>query len=316
MSPTTIFTPVTTPARWVFDLSLLVGAICAGIFVVVFGLLVYSVVKFRKPRQDDGFEPAQVYGSKQIELAWTIIPVLIVLVLFLASARVIYSTQQHRFGPNTVEVSVVGHQFWWEYRYPGLGVVTANELHVPRSDPADPIETRLLLHSADTIHSFWVPRLSGKVDLIPNSPNELWFNPTEPGLYLGQCAQYCGVQHAMMLLRVYVEPREQFLRWIEQQKQNAQPSPSVAAGRELFERGACRSCHTIAGTAADGRFGPDLTHVMSRDTLGAGIIPNNRENLRSWIEDPSKFKPHSLMPAMGFSESQLDAVTDYLATLR
>ncbi|HXK17684.1 MAG TPA: cytochrome c oxidase subunit II [Polyangiaceae bacterium] len=316
MSPTTIFTPATTPARWVFDLSLLVGAICAAIFLVVFGLLAYSVVKFRKSAQDDGLEPPQVYGSKQIELAWTIIPVLIVLVLFLASARVIYSTQRHRFGPNTLEVNVVGHQFWWEYRYPGLGVVTANELHVPQSDPAHPVETRLRLYSADTVHSFWVPKLSGKVDLIPNSPNELWLDPGQPGLYVGQCAQYCGVQHAMMLLRVYVEPREQFLRWIERQKQHAEPSPPVAVGRELFERSVCRSCHTIAGTAADGRFGPDLTHVMSRDTLGAGIIPNNRENLRSWIEDPSQFKPHSLMPAMGFSEHELERVTDYLTTLR
>ena len=316
MSPTTIFTPGSTPARWVFDLSLLVGVICAAIFLVVFGLLAYSVLKFRKTAQDDGLEPPQVYGSKQIELAWTIIPVLIVLVLFLASARVIYAAERHRFAPSTLEVNVVGHQFWWEYRYPGLGVVTANELHVPQSDPAQPIETRLHLYSADTVHSFWVPQLSGKVDLIPNSPNELWFDPAQPGLYLGQCAQYCGVQHAMMLLRVYVEPRDQFQRWVEQQRQHANPGPSVAAGRELFEHSACRSCHTIAGTAADGRFGPDLTHLMSRDTLGAGILQNNRENLRSWIADPSRFKPHSLMPAMGFSESELDPVTDYLTTLR
>lgn len=316
MSPTTIFTPATNPARWIFDLSLLVGAICAGIFLVVFGLLAYSVVKFRKTAQDDGFEPPQVYGSRQIELAWTIIPVLIVFVLFLASARVVYATQQHHFGPNTLDVNVVGHQFWWEYRYPGLGIVTANELHVPVSRPGQPSETRLLLRSADTVHSFWVPQLSGKVDLIPNSPNELWFDPARPGMYLGQCAQYCGVQHAMMLLRVYVEPREQFLSWVERQKQRAQPGTAVAIGRELFEHSACRSCHTVAGTVADGRFGPDLTHLMSRDTIGAGILPNNRENLRRWVEDPSNFKPYSLMPAMGFSESELDSVTDYLMSLR
>ncbi len=316
MSPTTIFTPAATPARWIFDLSLLVGAICGAIFVVVFVLLAYSVFKFRKPAQDDGLEPPQVYGSKQIELAWTIIPVLIVLVLFLASARVVYATQRHQFAPNALDVNVIGHQFWWEYRYPGLGVVTANELHVPASDPANPFETRLHLRSADTVHSFWVPKLSGKVDLIPNSPNELWLDPAQPGLYLGQCAQYCGVQHAMMLLRVYVEPREQFLIWVQRQKQRAVASPAVAVGRELFERSACRSCHTIAGTASDGRFGPDLTHLMSRDTLAAGVIPNNRENLRQWIRDPGSFKPYCLMPAMGFSESELDAVTDYLVTLR
>ncbi len=149
-------------------------------------------------------EPPQVYGSQQIELAWTIIPVLIVVVLFLATSRVIFSTQHPPRPPGAVVVTVIGHQFWWEYRYPGLNVVTANELHVPVSDPASPTPTFLQLYSADTDHSFWVPRLAGKTDLIPNFPNEMWIEPREPGLYLGQCAQYCGTQHAKMLLRVYV----------------------------------------------------------------------------------------------------------------
>lgn len=316
MSPTSVFAPASTPARWVFDLSLLVWAITAAIFLVVFGLLSYSIVKFRKQRADTDQEPPQVYGSRQIELAWTIIPVLIVLVLFLASARVIASTQRERLDANALDVDVVAHQFWWEYRYPTLGVVTANELHVPVSDPKDSSPTRLHLYSADTVHSFWVPRLSGKTDLIPNFPNHMWIDPDQPGLYLGQCAQYCGAQHAKMLLRVYVEPRAQFERWLEQQRRPAQANESVARGRAAFERTACMSCHTIAGTAADGRFGPDLTHLMSRETLASGLVANTRENLRRWIENPSAFKPAALMPAMGFDESELDAVTDYLMTLR
>jgi len=316
MSPTDIFSPATTPARWVFDLSLMVYAVTAAIFFVVFSLLVYSVVKFRARKGDDGREPPQVYGSRQIELAWTIIPILIVLVLFLASARVIAFTQRTSFEQKPLDVDVVGHQFWWEYRYPGLGVVTANELHVPASDPARPTPTLLHLYSADTDHSFWVPRLAGKTDLIPNFPNSMWIDPVEPGLYLGQCAQYCGTQHAKMLLRVYVQSPGDFAKWVAGQSQPAIVSAAVARGREVFARAACMNCHAIAGTAATGRFGPDLTHLMSRDTLASGIIPNTRANLRGWIKDPSAFKPGSLMPAMGYDESDLDALTDYLMTLR
>ena len=315
MSPTDIFSPVSTPARWVFDLSMMVYAVCAAVFVVVFSLLVYSLVKFRKRKGDDGREPPQVYGSKQIELAWTIIPILIVLVLFLASARVIAFTQKE-VPPGAFEVDVVAHQYWWEYRYPGLGVVTANELHIPVSDPARPTPTLLHLYSADTIHSFWVPKLAGKTDLIPNFPNKMWIDPEKPGLYLGQCALYCGTQHAKMLLRVYVQSRDDFAKWIEEQKQPARTDAVVARGREVFVSAACMNCHAIAGTPATGRFGPDLTHLMSRDTLASGIIPNTRENLRNWIKDPSVVKPGSLMPAMGYDDADLNALTDYLMTLR
>jgi cytochrome c oxidase subunit 2 len=178
------------------------------------------------------------------------------------------------------------------------------------------MRTLLHLYSADTVHSFWMPRLGGKTDLIPNFPNTMWMDPEASGLYLGQCAQYCGVQHAKMLLRVYVQPETEFTSWLERQRQPAQQVEAAARGRELFERSACMSCHTIAGTAATGRFGPDLTHLMSRDTLGAGILANNRANLRAWIKDPNVFKPASLMPAMGLSDDELNAVTDYLVTLR
>ncbi|MET0412577.1 MAG: cytochrome c oxidase subunit II transmembrane domain-containing protein, partial [Polyangiaceae bacterium] len=167
MSPTTIFSPAATPARWISELSTLIFAVTAAIFVVVFTLLAYALIKYRARRADDLREPPQVYGSTQIELAWTIIPILIVIVLFLASARVIASTQAAP-PQNALEVTVVGHQFWWEFRYPGLGVVTANELHVPVSKGAQRTPTLLRLESADTVHSFWVPRLSGKTDLIPN----------------------------------------------------------------------------------------------------------------------------------------------------
>ena len=316
LSPTSIFAPVSTPARSIFGLSIFVLAVTAAIFVVVFTLLFYSVVKFRKRNSDDGREPPQVYGSNQVEIAWTVIPVLIVVALFMATARVIADIQKASLPANTIEVVAIGHQFWWEYRYPGREVVTANELHVPVSDPIHPTPTFIKLVSADTDHSFWVPRLAGKTDLIPNHPNSMWIDPQETGLYLGQCAQYCGTQHAKMLLRVYVQSKDEFDRWIQQQRQPALVNDAVSRGQRIFETTACINCHTVAGTAANGRFGPDLTHLMSRDTIAAGAAPNTPNNLRLWIENPAAIKPGSLMPAMQLDDLDLDALTTYLETLR
>jgi cytochrome c oxidase subunit 2 len=315
-SPTNIFAPASTPADSIFSLSLFVLAVTAGIFVLVVSLLAYCVVKFRKRDDDDGREPPQVYGSNQVELAWTVIPVLIVVALFMATARVIATVQSPAHPGNAIEVVAIGHQFWWEYRYPGLKVVTANELHVPVSDPVHPTPTLIKLLSADTDHSFWVPRLAGKTDLIPNHPNNMWIEPHETGLYLGQCAQYCGTQHAKMLLRVYVQSQEDFDRWIQEQREPAHLSDAASAGQHIFETTACINCHAVEGTVANGRFGPDLTHLMSRDTIAAGAAANTPENLRRWIQNPETIKPGSLMPAMQLNDRDVDALTDYLETLR
>ena len=218
--------------------------------------------------------------------------------------------------PGAVQVTAVGHQFWWEFRYPALGVVTANELHVPVSDRANPTPTFVKLISADTDHSFWVPQLAGKTDLIPNRINSIWIDPHETGMFVGQCAQYCGTQHAKMLLRVYVDSPEQFAAWVSAQKQPASVSDSVAAGRKIFETTACINCHKISGTIANGRFGPDLTHLMSRDTIASGAASNTRENLKEWIHSPDTIKPGSLMPAMNLSDADLESVTAYLESLK
>lgn len=310
------FQPVSTPAEAIHRLSLFVLAITGLIFASVFWLLAYSITRFRRRSDDDGSEPPQVYGSNPLELAWTVIPVLIVLVLFLATARVIHAIQDAPKPPSAVEVTVIGHQYWWEYRYPALGVVTANELHVPVSDPAHPTPTFLTLLSADTDHSFWVPQLNGKTDLIPNRVNHMWIDPHQTGMFLGQCAQYCGVQHAKMLLRVYVDSREQFDRWVEQQKKPAQVSEAVSEGRRIFETTACLNCHAVSGTVGNGLFGPDLTHLMSRETIASGAARNTHENLRLWIRDPDAIKPGSLMPAMNLDDRELDALVAYLETLR
>jgi cytochrome c oxidase subunit II len=316
LSPTNIFAPASTPAKSIAHLSVFVLVITGIIFVAVFTLLVYSIIKFRGRALDAGHEPAQVYGSKQIELAWTIMPILIVVVLFLATARVIHAIQDAPQPPSAIEVTAIGHQYWWEFRYPELGIVTANELHIPVSGAANPAPTFLNLLSADTDHSFWIPELAGKTDLIPNHPNRMWMDPHRTGIFLGQCAQYCGVQHAKMLLRVSVDSPEDFAAWVRSQQQPAAQDASVAAGRRVFESTACINCHAVAGTSANGRFGPDLTHLMSRATIASGAAANTPEKLRLWIQDPNKIKPGSLMPAMQLSDPDLDAVVSYMETLR
>ncbi len=318
-SSTSIFDPAATPAQWAFDLSMLVLSVTLVIFLIVGSLLLYAVIHFRQRPTDSEREPAQIYGSNQIELSWTVIPILIVVMLFLSTTRVIWETEAAPRPPGTVDVAVIGHQFWWEYRYPKLGVITANELHVPVSDPAKPTRTYLAMSSADTDHSFWVPRLAGKMDLIPNRLNTMWIDPQEPGLYLGQCAQYCGTQHAKMLLRVYAQSPEDFAAWIKQQQKVAEQdfsgNTAAAEGQTVFMHSACINCHAVAGTVATGRFGPDLTHLASRDTIASGPVQNTPENLRKWIADPNSMKPGVLMPSMHMNDHDLDVITAYLTTL-
>jgi cytochrome c oxidase subunit 2 len=345
---TNIFEPVSTPAHEVHSLALFVLLITGGIFVGMWALLIYALVRFRS-RPGDTLEPPQVFGSTQVELAWTIIPTLLVTVLFLGTARVIFAIQDAPKPANALDVIVVGHQFWWEYRYPKYGVVTANELHVPQSTKEQTQPAFLKLTSADVMHSYWVPRLAGKTDVVPNRVNEMWFDPHVAGVYVGQCAQFCGAEHAKMLLRIYVDPPDRFAAWIRGQQQAqaelpeapqgasvggpsgdtsavrenaqavnaAQSSGAVDAknGQMVFEHQACVNCHTIKGTMANGRFGPNLTHLMSRDTIGAGIMPNTQQNLLGWITDPNETKPGCLMPAMHLTEEQNAQITAYLLTL-
>ncbi|HTZ49698.1 MAG TPA: cytochrome c oxidase subunit II [Verrucomicrobiae bacterium] len=311
-----IFKPESTPADDIHRLSVFVLIITGLIFAVVFSLLVYAIAKYGHRGGDHVSEPPQVYGSNQVELAWTVVPVLIVLVLFLATARVIQSVQDAIPPANALQVTAIGHQFWWEFRYPALGIVTANELHVPVSGRGRPTPTYIKLLSADTDHSFWVPQLAGKTDLIPNRINSMWIDPHATGMYLGQCAQYCGTQHAKMLLRIYVDTPEQFADWVAAEKQPAQTSDAVAAGRHIFESTACVNCHAVTGTIADGHFGPDLTHLMSRATIAAGAANNTHDNLKLWIRSPDTIKPGSLMPAMNLNDHDLALLTAYLESLK
>ncbi len=248
-----MFRPVSTPAQDISTLAVFVLMVTTAIFVIVSALLTYSVIRFRA-RPGDGSEPPQLYGSAPVEFAWTAVPVLIVFVLILTTARSVYTVQAARRPPRSVAVRVVGHQWWWEFE----------------------------LTSADVVHSFWVPQLAGKTDVIPNKTNVMWMDPQEAGTYLGRCAEFCGTQHALMLLRVKVDPRDQWDRWVATQREVA-IEDTVASGRDVFASTACVNCHVVRGVGANGRFGPDLTHLMSRETLAAGAALNTTANLKAWI---------------------------------
>lgn len=324
-----IFDPASPSAASIRDLAIFVFAITAGILVIVEAVLIYSVFRFRRTAKTSTTEPPQVYGSHPIEIAWTAAPALIVFILVLVVARTEWDVQPNTptpvSGDQSLFVTVVGRQWWWEYRYEfydgeKLDFITANELHLPASD-SDPQGIQRPIHlklvSADVCHSFWVPRLAGKMDLIPGRTNRLWFQTAEKGLFLGQCAEFCGTQHAKMLLRVQVDSPEDFKAWLANQKKPAREpeNESIARGKKAFMSETCVNCHRIVGTPAKGDYGPDLTHLMARKTLASGIVPNTREMLRDWIIDPQKMKPGCLMAAFGNLGDDVDRIVDYMLSL-
>ena len=311
-----IFKPLASPAEAEKNIAFFTFAITAVIFVVVAGLIVYTTIRFRRKQGEDQLqEPPQVYGSNQIEVAWTVLPILIVFVLIGVSARVIAGVENASPPKDVTKITIIGHQWWWEVKYPDYGIVTANEIHVP-SLPGGGASSYLELQSMDVIHSFWLPQLSGKTDLIPNRSNYMWINPKEPGVYFGNCAEYCGTQHANMLLRVIAQTPEDFKTWTQQQQQDAATAAQATADRQEFESLSCVNCHAIKGTAAAGKFGPDLTHLMSRQTLGAGVIDNTPENMSIWVNNPQDPKPGCFMPSLKLTPLELKQVVNYLSTLK
>ncbi len=322
-----IFSPASPPAESIRNLALLIIAITAFIFIVVEGVLIHTIIRFRRRQSSDTVEPPQVYGSKPIEIAWTVAPALIVLIIVLVTTRTLWEVNVtppiEKSGDNALFVTVVGRQWWWEFTYDHyngkpLGFITANELHIPASSDGTSRPVYLTLKSADVCHSFWVPRLAGKTDLIPGKDNHMWFQTGQTGLFLGQCAEFCGVQHANMLLRVVVDSPADFEHWLENQAKPAVDDSAVREGKAKFLAQSCINCHRVRGTRAQGNYAPDLTHLMSRQTLASGIIPNDADGkqLRAWIADPQAIKPGCLMPAFGMSSRDRDLLVDYLKTLR
>jgi cytochrome c oxidase subunit 2 len=288
------------------------------VFVVVEALLVYVLIRFRaRPGQDE--RPKPIHGHTALEIAWTIAPAVILVFIAVPTIQTIFRTSQPP-PADAVAVEVIGHQWWWEYRYPEYGIVTANEMHVPKGRAV-----ALAMTSADVIHSFWVPRLAGKRDVILGRTTRLMFTADSAGVYLGQCAEYCGTSHGNMGLRVVVDEPAAFDAWVSQQ-QTTPVSPDSSA--ELLQRGlaafttirdpasnSCLACHAIDGVSF-GVLGPNLTHVASRSTIAAGMLPNSEAGLRRWLRNAPGEKPGSLMPAIDLTNEELDGLIAYLRSLR
>ena len=293
-----------------FNVVLIIATV---VFVVVEGLILISAFRFRR-RAKDASEPAQVHGNTRAEIAWTILPALIVVTLFVMALQ----TQQTldakpAAAAEQMTVKVIGHQFWWEYQYPDLGITTATDLVIPTGKVVN-----LELTSADVIHSFWIPQLNGKTDAFPNHMNFTWIQANTPGVYYGQCAELCGAGHANMRAVVIAKTPDEFDLWVKQQQAGpAEPADALAQqGQLIFSTGACIGCHTINGTTANGKTGPNLTHVASRMAIAGGILTNSEGNLRRWLGNPPAVKPGSIMPNLNLSKTEIDALTAYLQSLK
>lgn len=289
----------------------LIFGIAVVVFVIVEGLLIYAVLRYRQ-RPGDGI-PVQVHGNTKLEIAWTIIPVLILVGVAIPTLTTIASAAGTPPGRDVLNVKVIGHQWWWEFQYPDQNVVTADELHIPIGT-----KVALTVVSADVIHSFWVPKLGGKLQAIPNRVNTMWFEADQAGTYHGQCYQLCGTSHANMRFIVVAESKADFAKWIADQQANAvTPSGGEAAkGAQVFATGPCVGCHTIRGTNAKAKIGPDLTHFGSRQTIAGAILENNPKNLAMWLHDPPAVKPGSLMPNYHLTNDQVNALVAYLESLK
>ncbi len=305
-----IFNFATEQARTIVWLQIVNLVICLGILLTVVGLLTAAAIKFRQ-RPGDG-EPRQSEGNLKLEITWTVIPGLIFLFLGVLTGIVMHIVNPP-VGKRQPDVIVNGHQFWWEYRYPKSGVVTANELYLPEGQ-----DLLLEIRGADVIHSFWVPDFGQKMDAIPGHPNNLFLKPIRPGLFIGQCAEYCGAQHSLMRIMATVVSPQEFETWTQSQlKLPAEPTDKTAKhGEELFMSKTCVQCHSISGTKATAQVAPDLTHIADRQTIGDGVLANNTENLARWIMNPQQFKPGCYMPNMRLSWSEAHDIGVYLENLK
>ncbi len=281
-----------------------------AIFLLVQVLLLVAVVRFRE--RDPRAVPVQIRGSARLELAWTVAPAVILAFIAFPTVAAVFRTQAVP-PAGALRVQVVGHRWWWEFRYPDLGVTTATDLHLPAGRPAS-----LEITGADVIHSFWVPQLGGKRDAIPGGGTRIVLTARTPGEYYGQCAEFCGTSHANMRDLAVVEPPAAFDAWVARQKQPGASPPEgspAAAGLDVFRRNACVGCHAIGGVSA-GVVGPDLTHLASRRTIAGGMLPRTPENLARWIRNAPAVKPGALMPEIPLSDADVRALVAYLETLR
>ncbi len=327
--PQTMIEPVTEYGRLTNALWATVTWWTVGIMVVVFGALIYILIRYRA--RPDSPEPKPIYGNTKLEIVWTVIPALIILFIAVPTIRAIFVTQSDA-PPDALVVEAIGHQWWWEFRYPEQDIITANEFYVPVGRPI-----ALQLRSADVIHSFWIPRLGGKKDVnpVPRTPegvdplhlNQIVVEVDSAGEYLGQCAEFCGTSHAIMRMMAIGVAAEEFDAWVRDMGAPVEPAGDLEArGRDLFMSNVCIACHAIEGTQAQGRLGPDLTHFGERWSIGAGLMDNTPENLTEWILHAPDLKKGIIMPGAetgaggmqptGLTRDEARAIAAYLSDLR
>lgn len=295
--------PASAAIAWLWWL---IFAVTGGVFVAVTALGLFAVFRRRLPES----APPPLGGERFVFAGGIVLPTIVLTGFLVASLA---TSKEVRLRESDLTIEVIGHQFWWEVRYPDQGVITANELHIPAGRPV-----RLELRSTDVIHSFWVPQLHGKADMLPERTNFFWIQADEPGVYRGQCAEYCGVQHAWMAFYVVALPPDEFDDWIAARREpvdDPTDDPLLARGREAFFENKCHTCHAVRGTPAEGRVGPDLTHLASRRSLGAGVLPNTPGNLAGWIANPQAVKPGNRMPRFFLDPDDFHALRAYLGTL-
>jgi cytochrome c oxidase subunit II len=302
-----VLDPASKDARAIGGLFLIVFLVCLAILAAVVAAICASLFRFRARGSD---LPRQNFGSHLSETAWTIPPVLIVLTFSLLSAKLIVSQAA---GTGDPDIVVIGHQWWWEVRYPGSRAITANEIHIPLGR-----RLRIRVESADVIHSFWVPQLGPKMDMIRGHPSFVWLEADRAGAYEGACSEFCGDQHAWMRFVVIAETEPQFKGWLDRQSRPAEKpvNESASAGRNFFFAQTCANCHAIGGTSAVATAGPDLTHFASRKQLAAGVLDNTPQNLARWLRNPQQIKPGCQMPNFNLNDDQVTALVSYLEGLQ
>lgn len=322
-TPQNTLAPASERARNIDGLFTFTLILAAVVFVLVQGAIIYTVVKFRLKKGEEPKPVKQIHGNTRLEIAWTIAPALILAGLAVPTVQTIFENAESPV--DAIEITVMGHQWWWEYEYTDLGVVTANEMHIPVGrDVFLTLET----DTTDVIHSFWVPRLSGKRDVVPGHVNTITISADEPGEYLGQCAEFCGLSHANMRLRVYAHEPADFDAWVASQLAAAAIPPDTdeslrSTGWELFISKGCAACHAVNGTEAAGgglNPGPNLTHFAQRNTFAGALFERNDENLRSWLANPSAMKPmqpdlNRGMPNLGLNDEEITALVAFLQGL-
>jgi cytochrome c oxidase subunit 2 len=294
-----------------FFLMVLTSSIMTGVFLIVIIILTYVLIRYRQRPGQTGI-PKQVEGSHKLEILWTVIPFLLLIVMAVPTVAIAFDLAKEYSNKDALQVKVTAHQFWWEFEYPDLGIVTAQDLYIPAGKKVE-----FTVNSADVIHAFWIPALGGKIDTNPGLTNKIWLQADKPGTYFGKCAELCGASHALMDFKVQALEPAAFDAWAKSMKA-AEAAPAATAtaaaaqGQEIFKK-SCMGCHAIGNEG--GKLAPNLTNFAERLKV-AGIRENTKENVAEWLTDPQKVKPGNTMPNLHLSPDQVNALVEYLSTLK